>query len=194
MKQLLINQIENYQPFNRQEQLDKSTILFFLNNFDNIFSRENLIAHMTASCWLVNENCNKVVMAYHNLYDSYSWLGGHSDNEENLLQVAIKEAKEESGLTDIKVLSNDIFSLEVLAVDHHIKKGCFVPAHLHLNLTYLLQADSSQSLKIKEDENSKIGWFSLEQAVSICKEEPFKIHIYPKLNQKLEIFLNERRK
>ena len=132
MKERLITQIEKYTPFNRQEELDKKTILYFLRNFNDIFYRENLIAHMTASCWLVNQNCDKVVMAYHNLYDSYSWLGGHCDGDENPLNVAIKEAKEESGLTNIKALSNDIFSLEVLAVDHHIKNNSFVPAHLHL--------------------------------------------------------------
>ena len=100
MKEHLITQIEKYTPFNRQEELDKKTILYFLNNFNDIFYRENLIAHMTASCWLVNQNCDKVVMAYHNLYDSYSWLGGHCDGDENPLNVAIKEAKEESGLTN----------------------------------------------------------------------------------------------
>ncbi|MGN1398645.1 MAG: NUDIX hydrolase [Erysipelotrichaceae bacterium] len=193
MKNKLISQIENYQPFNTQEELDRQTILYFLNNFSDIFYRDNLIAHMTASCWLVNENFDQVVMAYHNLYDSYSWLGGHSDGNMDLLQVAIKEAKEESGLNDISVVSKQIFSIEVLAVDHHFKKGKFVPAHLHLNLTYLLQADSVQPLKIKQDENSKIDWFSLDEAVEICKEEPFKQHIYPKLNQKLAIFLKERR-
>ena len=194
MKERLITQIEKYTPFNHQEELDKKTILYFLRNFNDIFYRENLIAHMTASCWLVNKNCDKVVMAYHNLYDSYSWLGGHCDGDENPLNVAIKEAKEESGLTNIKALTNDIFSLEVLAVDHHIKNNSFVPSHLHLNLTYLLQAIDSHPLKIKEDENCEIGWFSLDEAINISKEEAFKIHMYPKLNQKLDLFLKERRK
>ena len=81
MKERLITQIEKYTPFNHQEELDKKTILYFLRNFNDIFYRENLIAHMTASCWLVNKNCDKVVMAYHNLYDSYSWLGGHCDGD-----------------------------------------------------------------------------------------------------------------
>ena len=59
MKEHLITQIEKYTPFNRQEELDKKTILYFLRNFNDIFYRENLIAHMTASCWLVNQSCDK---------------------------------------------------------------------------------------------------------------------------------------
>lgn len=191
MKKDVINQLLNYQPFNCQEEKDKETILFFLNNFDDIFDRSNLIAHITSSCWLVNQNCDRAIMAYHNLYDSYSWLGGHNDGETDLLKVAIKEAKEESGLVDITPLSNDIFSIEVLSVNQHIKKGVYVPAHLHLNFTFLLQASDHQELKVKEDENSSVKWFTLEEAVKVSNEKAFRDFIYNKMNKKLELFLSK---
>ena len=125
-------------------------------------------------------------MAYHNLYDSWAWLGGHADGEKDLLKVAIKEVKEESGLSDVVPVVEDVYSVEILAVSGHYKKGKYVPSHLHLNLTYLLEADENEPLTVKPDENSQVGWFTPEGAIEASKEEWFKEHIYTKLNEKLE--------
>ena len=75
-RQDLINQIELYQPFNEQEEADKALILQWIRENDNAFLRENTVAHMTASAWVVNKDRSKVLMVYHNIYDSWSWLGG----------------------------------------------------------------------------------------------------------------------
>ena len=113
----LIEQIENYRPYNEQETRDKSVMLDCLNAFADIFTRDNALCHMTASAWVVNESFDRVLMAYHNLYDSWSWLGGHADGEEDLLAVALREVREESGVQNVRPASEDIFSLEVLTVD-----------------------------------------------------------------------------
>lgn len=181
----LVEEISLYKPFDEQEKIDRGTILHFLLTDRNIFKRSDLAAHMSASAWVVNKNRDKVIMAYHNLYKSYSWLGGHADGDEDLLNVAIKEVKEESGIKTVRPLSDKIFSLEVLPVEGHIKKGIYVPAHLHLNVTYLLEADENEQLHIKEDENSAVGWFYLDEAVEKSNEEFFRKFIYNKLNAKL---------
>jgi 8-oxo-dGTP pyrophosphatase MutT (NUDIX family) len=99
--------------------------------------------------------------------------------------VAVREVKEESGLVHVKPVSEEIFSLEVLTVDGHEKRGKYVSSHLHLNVTYLLEADPDEPVHIKPDENSRIGWFSLEEAVARSSEPWFKERIYTKLNRKL---------
>lgn len=129
-------------------------------------------------------------MAYHRIYHSWSWLGGHCDGEEDCLKVALKEVREESGVQNVRPLSDKIFSLEVLAVESHIRKGEYVPTHLHLNVTYLLEADDKEDVQIKEDENSDVAWFGLDEAVSKSEEEWFRTNIYSKLNEKLRM-LNE---
>ena len=187
-REKLINTIENYIPFNEQEEKDKQLILSALQMHPNIFERSNLTMHMTASGWVVNQNCDRVLMAYHKLYDSWAWMGGHADGEEDLLKVALKEVKEESGLSQVTPLSQEIFSLEILTVDGHEKKGQYVPCHLHFNITYLLQADDSQALRVKEDENSAVGWFGLDEAIEASSEPWFQERIYSKLNQKLRKF------
>ena len=131
-----IRQIENYAPFNEQEEKDKALILGWIRNNENAFSRENTVAHITASAWVVNKDRSKVLMVYHNIYNSWSWLGGHADGETDLLSVAIREVKEEAGISNVRPVSEEIFSLESLTVDGHVKKGNYVSSHLHLNITY----------------------------------------------------------
>lgn len=160
-------------------------ILSCLEHMPDIFLRTNLTAHMSASAWVVNKEKDQVLMAYHNLYDSWSWLGGHADGEEDLLKVVLREVKEESGIEKVEPVTEDIFSLEVLTVDGHEKRGEYVPSHLHLNVTYLLEADDSQRLRIKEDENSGVAWFGLSKAVAASAEPWFRKRIYGKLNKKL---------
>ncbi|MGN0141181.1 MAG: NUDIX hydrolase [Roseburia sp.] len=174
-----------YNPCNEQEERDKAVMLRLLETEPDIFLRENLVAHFTASSWLVNKSRDKVLMIYHNLYHSWAWTGGHADGETDLLAVARREAQEETGVTDIRAVSGDIFSLETLTVDGHRKRGVYVPSHLHLNVTYLLEADEEAALRVKPDENSGVKWFSREEALKACTEPWMVEHIYSKLNQKL---------
>lgn len=181
----IIKQIEEYLPFNEQEERDRELILRCLKEEKDVFCRSNALAHMTASAWVVNKDRTKVLMAYHNIYQSYSWLGGHADGEMDLAKVALKEVEEESGLDRIKLVTNQIFSLESLTVDGHKKKGNYVSSHIHLNVTFLIEADETQPLRIKKDENSALSWFGLEEAIKSSNEVWFQKNVYTKLNEKM---------
>ena len=183
-RQEITRKIAAYMPYNEQEERDEALILQWLAQNDNAFLRENPVAHMTASAWVVNKDRSKVLMVYHNIYHSWSWLGGHADGETDLLAVAIREVKEEAGITDVRPVSEEIFSLESLTVDGHVKRGQYVSSHLHLNVTYLLEADSEESVSIKADENSSVAWFTPEQALQKSTEPWFVEHVYKKLIEK----------
>lgn len=184
--QELTEQIKNYIPFNEQEERDKVLILRWLKENENAFSRKNTVAHMTASAWVVNKDRTKVLMVYHNIYNSWSWLGGHADGEIDLLSVAIREVKEESGISCVRPVSENIFSLESLTVDGHVKKGKYVSSHLHLNITYLLEADSEEAVRIKADENSGVAWFTPGEALQKSTEPWFVERVYGKLVEKVK--------
>lgn len=177
--------ILRYQPVNEQEQRDKALMLDYMDKNPDAFFRSDLVAHMTASAWIVNTARDRVLMVYHNIYDSWSWTGGHADGEENLLGVALREATEETGVKNVRPMTEEIFSLEVLTVDGHEKRGEYVPSHLHMNVTYLLEADENQELQIREDENSAVAWFDLDKALEASTEPWFVERIYKKLNRKL---------
>ena len=182
----IYEQIKAYRPWNEQERQDQALILAFLERNPDAFYRSNLLAHMTASAWVVNPQRSKALMVYHRLYDSWSWAGGHADGEEDLLAVALREVREETGIQRLRPVTEEIYSLEVLTVDGHEKQGKYVPSHLHLNVTYLLEAEEEQPLRICEAENSGVAWFPLADALAASTEPWFVERIYKKLNEKLK--------
>lgn len=181
----LKEQIQNYVPYNEQEENDKQMMLEYINTFDDVLTRNNRMCHFTASNWIVNKDRTKVLMIYHNIYKSWAWTGGHADGDGDLLHVALKEAEEETGIRHFKVLSDGIYSISIDPVSSHIKRGKFVPTHLHLDCCYLLEADENEAVRIKEDENSGVKWIDINKVVEMTTEEVMK-PIYQKLNDKLK--------
>ena len=121
----------------------------------------------------------------------YSWSGaalpgGHIEEHEGLVESVIREVKEETGIKKVCPVTEDIFSLESLTVDGHIKNGSYISSHLHLNITYLLEADSEETVSIKEDENSGVAWFAPEEALKKSSEPWFVAHIYKKMLDKMD--------
>ena len=176
----LLKDLENYQPKNKQEETDKEAMLTFITRNDDCLLRSNLVGHFTSSAIIVNKDTSKVLFIHHNIYNSWAWVGGHNDGDEDSLYVALKEAKEETGLNDFKVVSKEIAGIDTIYVMSHIKKGIFVSDHLHFNITYILQANEADKVTIKPDENSGVRWFNIEELDSIV-DEPRMKPIYNKL-------------
>lgn len=184
----LKEKIEGYKPCNEQEEQDKKVMIDYINHFDNVLTRKNEFGHFTASSWVVNQQRTKVLMIYHNIYNSWTWTGGHADGEHDLLGTAVRELKEETGVKNVKILNPDIFSLEIICVNGHVKRGKYVASHVHLNLTYLLEVDEEETLQMKEDENSGVKWIPIED-IDKYSTEPWMVEkIFTKLNERLKEF------
>lgn len=180
----LKEQIENYIPFNEQEEKDKEYFIKFMNTFDNVLTRENEFGHFCSSAFVVNSDRTKVLLVYHNILNTWIYLGGHADGEEDLLLVAIREVEEETGVKTKPVI-NEIFAINSNPNSGHYKKGKFIPVHTHFDVVYLLEADDKVPLKIKEDENSNVIWMPIEK----CSEEArvdFIKPIFEKLTKKVK--------
>ena len=176
----MIGKIEAFRPGCEQEERDKELMLRFLREHEDAYLRSNTLAHMTASGWIISPDRRHVAMVYHNIYHSWSWTGGHADGEHDLLAVALREAQEETGIRRIHPVTEDIFSLECLAVAGHEKHGAYVASHLHLNVTYLLQSEE-ETLREKPDENSDAGWFTPAEALAASTEPWMAERVYRKL-------------
>lgn len=181
----LIEQLKSYIPWNEQESRDLPLILHHLEHTPDVFTRQSETAHFTASAWVVSPDRTKVLMAYHNLYNSWAWLGGHADGDTDLSQTAIREAREESGLQNVRLLSEEPLSVEILTVNGHEKKGRYVSSHLHLNATYLLEADPNEPIRILPEENSGVDWIPVEEIAGRSSEPWFCERIYSKLCEKV---------
>lgn len=182
-----IDEIKAYKPANEQEATDKASMLAMIQAFpENILLRENTIAHMTSSAFVVNKTMDKVLFIHHNIYKSWGWTGGHADGETDLLETACREVREETGLKTLTPLLDGIAALDILPVLPHRKNGLYIGTHLHFSPAYLLQGDEQEPLYSKADENSGVRWFFLSDIPAVCTE----IHmlpVYKKLVRRVQI-------
>ena len=182
-----IEMLKSYNPYNKQEERDVNLIIKSEEIFGDILTRENEFCHLTASSFIVNKEHTKVLCVYHNIYQSWSWVGGHADGDDDMLYVATKETKEETSLKNFTVLGKMPISVEILPVKGHERRGKYVSSHTHLNITYLFEADEKEFICIQEDENSNIGWLTFDELLEKTTEEHM-LPIYSKIIEKIKRF------
>lgn len=173
--------IVRFQPGDAREAQEQRMILEMIDRLgDAILTRESEIAHMTASSIIVSPDRRRTLMAFHRIYNSWAWTGGHADGESDFEEVARREAQEETGISGLTRLGGGIASLEILPVWAHVRRGKPVGSHLHLNVSYLFEADDSLPLSVREDENSAVGWLAVDRLGESVSEPPM-LPVYERL-------------
>lgn len=184
-----IKKIIEYIPENAQEIQDKKIFLQYIERYpNNILLRDNEFAHITSSGFIMNKALDKVLFVHHNIRNTWAWTGGHVDGDADFLHVAIKEAKEETGIKNAAPLTITIASIDILPVYGHLKNGKYVSAHLHLSVAYILIASEAETLVVNEAETSGVSWLPLERFT----DEYFDandVYLYGKLIQRAKQFI-----
>lgn len=122
--------------------------------------------HLTGSAWIVSPARDRVLLTHHRKLDKWLQLGGHADGDPDLAAVALREAREESGLTGLRLVSPLIFDLDV----HVIPARRADPAHRHYDLRFLIEADPAEPLAISE-ESKDLAWVALDRVTALNPEE-----------------------
>ena len=144
-----------FADFGRSDPAAASTAAEFaglLRDGDAAFLRRRLDGHFTASAWLVDGTATRVLLTHHRKLDRWLQLGGHADGDRDLARVALKEAEEESGLSDLAV-EGDIFDLD----RHWIPERKGVPGHWHYDVRYVVRAGGSEAYVVSE-ESLDLAW------------------------------------
>lgn len=148
--------LQAYQSRDSVQMGYKRMMLDFLSQHDNAFDRACVLGHFTASAMVLNATKDKVLLMDHVKLQKWLQLGGHCDGDKDFLQVAVKEAKEESGLESIQVLRQDIFDIDI----HLIPKRGDELAHYHYDVRFLMQADERETLQSNGESNG-LQWVGL---------------------------------
>ncbi|WP_270250344.1 NUDIX hydrolase [Lactococcus lactis] len=179
MKNQIEKLLENFVPEGQQEKTDFKVFQDFAADEKNL--NRSSIAHFTASAFVLNESHDKILGIYHKIYQSWGWVGGHADGNDDLLAVAVKEVQEETGLRSFKKLSEMPISIEALPVfGHHHRKYGYVSTHIHLNVTFLFEAKESDSLQKNTAETEGLAWIPLEKFSEKSSEKEMRV-IYDKI-------------
>ncbi len=170
----LLDLLKSYQPIDRREIVFKNEMLSFIETEKNCFERTLSKGHMTASAWLLNQDGSMVLLLHHAKLDRWFQLGGHADGDSDLLQVALKEAMEESGLDYIHPISHEIFDIDIHLIPENPKE-C---AHYHYDVRFLLQATGNEEIKSNRESKS-LRWID-KNLENLPTDNPSVIRMFEK--------------
>ena len=154
----LVSQLQHLSIHDPQEAEMLQRMLFFINTYDNPMDQRLEVGHLTGSAWIVNLDRTKALFTHHAKLGMWLQLGGHAEVEDNSIKdTALREAKEESGLQSVKLISEDVLSIDI----HLIPERKGFPDHLHYDVQFLFEADENESLSISA-ESKDLKWIALE--------------------------------
>lgn len=163
LRQKLIHYRERFQD----ERRTVEKVIAFLDAYENCFDRHNWDGHFTGSAWVVDKARSAVLMTHHRKLNKWLQLGGHADGYSDLLQVAVIEAQEESGLKQFKALSENIFDLDIHLIPAHGKD----PEHYHYDVRFILETDHDSKDLIVSDESHAVAWVKRAEVLPLNPEE-----------------------
>lgn len=165
-RNILLNLLKKHKGFDENEAKMLAETIEFVQKNEDCFRRELAIGHVTGSAWILDKSHQFVLLTHHRKLDKWFQPGGHCDGDNDVLNVAMKEAIEETGLTDIKVLSSNIFDVDV----HLIPKRKGVAEHFHYDIRFLFEADKEIPLIIS-DESNDLAWVEIAKVAELNDSE-----------------------
>ena len=157
-RQGLLESLKNYTPLDEHDQKNLEALRAFIQKNPHGFDRNSKEGHVTASAWILNPAKTAVLLTHHKKLKKWIQLGGHCDGNPDTLAVALREAKEESGIEKIVPLTEEIYDIGI----HEIPEREDEPAHVHYDVRYLLQTTVCDRLHIS-DESIDLQWVPLKK-------------------------------
>ena len=160
----LIHSLNNYQTTFEEEKEAIPRFKSLLLNFSNCYERLLITGHLTASAWIIDEFGTSALLAHHKKLNCWLQPGGHADGDENIINVAIREAKEETGLKSFKLIDGNIFDIDI----HFIPRHKDIQSHYHHDIRFLFVADKTENYVIS-DESNELAWIPMDKLGDFTK-------------------------
>ena len=141
------------------EEATADKVLDFLE-YSGSIDENDTKGHFTGSAWVINSKMDHILMTHHKKLNMWLQLGGHTDGEDDLLSAALREAKEESGIENFKIISDQIFDLDI----HDIPKIDSQPPHKHYDVRFLFEANSKKEKVVVSEESNAVAWIDISKA------------------------------
>jgi 8-oxo-dGTP pyrophosphatase MutT (NUDIX family) len=161
-KSELLEELRLYRAADTEEGHHHRAVLDLLSYGAEPFSRAQYVpGHVTGSCFVVDPGTQRVLLHHHRRLERWLQMGGHVESEETVLQAALREGAEESGLRDLQMMSHGVFDIDV----HEIPAAKGEPEHLHFDIRYVVRTSQPESIMIDRAESNELAWFELDRAI-----------------------------
>ena len=157
--------LDAHRQFDDIEARALATIREFVTSEPHCFDREHAAGHVTGSAWVLDRERRQVLLTHHRKLDLWLQLGGHADGDSDLARVALREAREESGVDAIVLLSDAVFDVDV----HLIPARGHEVAHYHYDVRYVFEADRAVPLRVSR-ESKALAWVALDRVAAIATD------------------------
>lgn len=158
----ILEKLAAYRPIDAADGAARDRIVQFVESHPACFERSHNSGHLTGSAWLIDRAGSRVLLTHHAKLDKWLQLGGHCDGDSDVLRVALKEAEEESGLTDIVPVVDTIFDLDV----HPIPGRAYDPPHYHYDIRFIVQVTGGEEFVIS-DESHELRWLTPDEVAAM---------------------------
>lgn len=153
----MLAHFRDYAAHRPEEHAVAAQFTDFLQSAPGVFERSHLVGHFTGSAWLVSADSERILLTHHRKLGRWLQLGGHADGDADLARVALREAEEESGLTDL-IVEPEPFDLDC----HWIPERGSEPGHWHYDVRYVVRATGSETFAVSE-ESLALSWKSIRE-------------------------------
>ncbi len=154
----LIQSLGKYHTLFDEEKVFIPRFKSLLSNFPACYGRSLLTGHITASAWIIDEQGGSALLVHHKKLNRWLQPGGHADGDEDVLAVAFKEAREETGLTSLKLAEENIFDIDIHLIPRHGE----IQAHFHHDIRFLFVAEKTEEYVISNESN-ELKWIPMDK-------------------------------
>ncbi len=175
-RQSLLKLLDRYATRCPDESEVTDRIRLLVITHSNCFERTCRPGHITGSAWVLSHDQTRCLLVHHAKLNRWLQPGGHADGETEIAEVALREAREETGLTRL-TLPKFAGQLVPLDLDVHLIPERRKPdgsllddTHEHHDVRFLLIAEPDQETVLSEESHA-LGWFTHDEVLALTNEE-----------------------